>query len=870
VENQPETQEGESASPLNAAPAGCFASAATLAALEFPSLLAVVSRLAASDLGRERVLGLQPIASEPELAEQRRRHEEAVRLVGEQPLVPDFELPLANLVERLTTARPPLEGPDLVRLADLVHACRGAAGRVRAAEPPCPALAARVEGLADLSPLLARIAKALDRRGEVREDASPTLGALRRQIRQVRDHLYRDLSAYIADHRDELSEETVPMRGGRLVVVQQAGARGRGGGLTHGRSATGKSFYFEPLSVVESNNTLQQSIEDEEAERRRILVELLGEARAALPALGEHAELLGELDLLQAAVRFGEHCGGRLPEMAPRHELRLVAGRHPLLDPCLAGLRSEALGQAGHLGAVVPLDVEFHADRRVLVITGPNAGGKTVALKTVGLLALAARCALPIPAAAGSRVPFFTRLVATVGDEQDLLADRSTFSGRLLRLKEAWEAASPDALVLLDELGSGTDPEEGAALAGALLEGLLERAALGVITTHLGQLAAVALELPGASCAAMEFDPATGRPTFRLLPGPPGGSEALALGRRLGLPAEWLDRAEARLGSEHRDLRRLLAEVEAVRREVGELRARLTVEAEDAEKLRRRLAAEEAELAEERRNVARRGKADLESFRRETAERLRREVERLEERFAAGRRRGLAAEAVERLWADAPAFGPPPGAEGEGAAGPLEPGKPVRHRDFGWQGVLEKISGGRAEVLVKGKRVRCRAEELVPVAEAAGFGGMSPTRSAATALPRGARGARGAPGAPRARRADNSGRRPAAAGPVGSGPGFPEARTGSGKDLVESVSVPPEINLIGKRVEPALAELDGYLDQALLAARRQVRVVHGHGTGRLRQAIRGHLRAHPGVAEVRSGEDNEGGNGATVVTLRDG
>jgi DNA mismatch repair protein MutS2 len=849
------------------APAVDFASRATLEALEFPSLLAVIARLAASDLGRARVLALEPFASEADLVRERRRHEEAARLVAERPLVPDFEAPLASLVERLTSARPPLEGADLVRLADLVAACRAAAGRVRAADPPCPALREMVEALPDLSPLLARIARALDRRGEVREDASPALAALRRQIRQVRDHLYRDLSSYIADHRDELSEETVPMRGGRLVLVLQAGARGRSGGLVHGRSGTGKSLYFEPLSVVESNNTLQQSIEDEEAERRRILFELLGEARAALPALRRHAELFGELDLLQAAVRFGERCGGRLADLGPRHELRLVGARHPLLDPSLADLRGEALGQAGHRGAVVPLDAELLAERRVLVVTGPNAGGKTVALKTVGLLALAARCALPIPAGAGSRVPFFGRLVATVGDEQDLLADRSTFSGRLLRLKEAWEAASPEALVLLDELGSGTDPEEGAALAIALLEGLLERDALGVITTHLGQLAAAALELPGAACAAMEFDPATGQPTFHLLPGPPGGSEALALGRRLGLPAAWLDRAEARLGSEHRDLRRLLAEVEAVRREVGELRARLAVEVDDAGKLRRRLAEEEAALAEERGSVARRGKAELEAFRRETAERLRREVERIAERFAAGRRRGLAAEAVEKLFEGAPRFAPAAGMEGADgeAAGPLEVGKAVRHRELGWQGVLEKLDRGRAEVRVKGKRVRSRAEELVPAMPAgAGAGAVQAAAKSGAGAQAGA--------------AHGGGRRPAGGGPIGTGllsggarmggPAAGGGAAGRGRDLEESISVPPEVNLIGQRVEAALVELDAYLDRALLAARPEVRVVHGHGTGRLRQAIRSHLRAHPGVAAVRAGADNEGGNGATVVTLR--
>jgi DNA mismatch repair protein MutS2 len=790
--------------------------------LELPSLLAVIAQLAASDLGRERVLALHPFLLEEDLRTHRAHFEEASRLVGERSLVPGFDVALGGLLERLVTGRPPIEGIDLVRLADLGKATHAAVARIREAVPPCPALQGLAAGLPDLDPLLRRIERTFDRRGEVREDASPRLAALRSQIRRVRDQLYRDLGGFVTEHREELSEETIPMRGGRLVVVLQAGSRGRSQGLVHGRSATGKSFYFEPLGVVETNNTLQQSTEDEEAERLRILNEVLAQARAALPALRAHADFLAELDLLQAAVRFGERCGGELPEIGPRHELRLVAARHPLLDPCLAELRAEALGQAGHSGSITPLDVELSGERRILVITGPNAGGKTVALKTVGILTLAARCGLPIPAAPGSRVPFVSYLVATVGDEQDLLADRSTFSGRLLRLKEAWEAAGPDSLVLLDELGSGTDPEEGAALSIALLEGLLEKRSLAVITTHLAQLAAAALELGGATCAAMEFDPETGRPTFRLVPGPPGGSEALALARRLGLPAEWLDRAEARLGSEHRDLRSLLAEVEKVRRELAETRDRLEVEAAAAEKLRRRLAAERAALEEERKSVGKRLKAELDAFRRETTERLRGEVERLRERFEEGRRRGLEAEAVEQLFAAAPTFV----AAEPAPEGPLVVGATVRHLGLGWQGVLEKLEPGRAEVLVKGKRVRCRPEELAP----AGAGRSEP--------------------ADRSERIERS-----------------NPRSGR-RDLDESVSVPPEINLIGQRVEPALEVLDAYIDQALLAARREVRVIHGHGSGKLRQAVREHLRSHRGVAGLREGAPNEGGNGATVVSLR--
>jgi DNA mismatch repair protein MutS2 len=850
-------------------------SRASAEALELPSLLAVLSRLAATDLGRERILDLRPFADQEALRAHRRRYEEVARLVAGEPLVPDFDVPAGDLLRRLASGTPPVEGIDLVRLADLGKATRAASLRVAAADPPCPGLAEWVAGLSEIEPLLRRIDRTLDRRGEVREDASPRLTSLRRQLRRVRDQLYRELGDYVTEHRGELSEETIPMRGGRLVLVQAAGARGRGGGgLIHGRSATGKSFYFEPLHVVESNNTLQQTAEDEEAERRRILAELLAEARAALPALSGHGAFIGALDLLQAAVRLAVRCGGRLADMTPRHQLTLVAARHPLLDDRLADLRAEALGQAGHAGAIVPLDVALTPGRRVLVITGPNAGGKTVALKTIGLLALAAQCGLPIPAGPGSGVPWFGSLVATVGDDQDLLADRSTFSGRLLRLREAWDMAGPDSLVLLDELGSGTDPEEGAALSIALLEGLLERGGLGVITTHLTQLAAAAMEMEGAACAAMEFDAETGRPTFRLVPGPPGGSEALALARRLGLPAAWLDRAEARLGSEHRDLRRLIAEVDRLRQELGGERQRLAEETEDAEKLRRRLEAELRGLEQERRELGRRNRAELEVFRRETGERLRREVARLEESFAAGRRRGLAADAVERLFADAPgaAAEPPPA-----PSGPLVVGQPVRHLGLGWSGVLQQLEGDRAEVLVHGKRLRSGAGELVPDAPpASGAAGGIGDAGAAGATGGGVAAA-GGRGAGNARRGGGHQLAGAAGlrGGRGTGresPGGAGARGVAGDmgDMDEAGSVPAEINLIGVRVEPALERLDEYLDSALLSPRREVRVIHGHGTGRLRQAIRTHLRGHAAVKELRGGEPNEGGNGATVVTLRDG
>ncbi len=795
---------------------GFALSDATASALELGSLLRLVAHKAATDLGRERVVAARPAADEARLEGRRRRFEEARRLVAARALVPYCEHPFAALLAALAAGGRDLGGRDLVELRTLLAIAAEAAVRVAAADPPCAELAALAAELPDLGELRRMLERTFDPRGEIREDATPRLAELRRRLRSARQRIYSELRSLAAEHREHLSEETIPLRGGRLVLMLQAGARGRMPGLVHGRSGRGKSFYFEPLEAVEGNNRLQQTSEEEEAEKRRILAELIARLRADLDAVEAHAAFVAELDRQQAAVRFAELCQGRLVDLAPRHRLELREARHPLLDPSLGELRREALGTAGHTGPVVPLDLELTAEHRVLVVTGPNAGGKTVALKTLGLLALAHQCGLPIPAAAGSRLPFLRGVVATVGDDQDLLADRSTFSGRLLRLREAWDAAGPDALILLDELGSGTDPDEGAALATAILEGLVERRSLVMITTHLSQVAARALEADGAFCAATLFDSATGRPTYRLVPGPPGGSEALALARRMGLPRQWLERAEELLGTEHRDLRRLLEEVERSRQELAAIRAELEVELADAERLRRRLAEQEAALAAERKALAKTLKRELEAFRDDTRRRLDGEVERLRSELETGRRKGLAGAAAERLFAAAPDY------DEEEEGGEVAVGGGVRHRRLGWTGTLEKLDDrGRAQVRTGGKLLTCRAEDLA---------------AAATEAPAGKR--------KRYR---------------------PSARAASGEP--QAPAAVSELKLIGQRVEPALEALDRFLDRALLASLPAVRIVHGHGSGRLRKAVRKHLRGHPAVASQRPGRANEGGDGATVVEL---
>jgi DNA mismatch repair protein MutS2 len=788
-------------------------SSSTLEALEFPALLRLIAELTVTDVGAAAVRALAPAGDLAELDERRGRFEEARLLLVDGSLVSRLEGAIEPLLLRLDDPRALLDSGDVLQAAELLTMAQGTARRVREADdPPCPRLSQLWDQLPESREWTRSVERVLDPRGRIRDDASPALAKLRHQVREVRDGLYRDLQASVARYGDHLSEETIPLHEGRLVLLLKSGARGRLDGLVHGRSGSGRSFYFEPLDAVQANNRLRATIDDEEAERARLLGELLDGLRELAPVVRRAAELVAGLDLLQAAARFAELAGARLAELAEGGNLRLCGARHPLLDPALADLRQRALESAGHRDAVVGLDLELVADSRLLVITGPNAGGKTVALKTAGLLSLASQCGLPVPCDKGTRLPLLEFLVATVGDEQDLLHEQSTFSARLLRLREAWEAAGPGALVLLDELGSGTDPDEGAALAAPLLEHLRQNRALTIVTTHLTRLAAQAMESQGATCAAMEFDGAAGRPTYRLLPGTPGASEALALARRLGLPAEWLDRATAELDPQQRRLQELLEEVERTREELALRLASAASEERSLATARAEATAEREALTVERRKIARRLKARLDDFERRVRERLRAAEAAIRTELETGRRYGVAAAAAQNLLAEAPAE-IAEALEAESATGPLEIGGPVRHRLLGWEGRLDKLARGRAEVNVRGKRLRCREDELVGLADVPEPGEHRISKPAAPA-------------------------------------------------------VAAEIKLLGRRVEEALIELDQYLDQALLANQEEVRVVHGHGTGRLRDAVREHLISHAAVAGHRPGGDGEGGDGATVVTLK--
>ena len=858
-------------------------SGATSEALEFPSLLAVLAGFASTDVGSEAVLEIEPATDRSEIERRRVRFAEIAREVERDGvLVPSLD-GLLDLREHLRGDGRGLGGPELLDLAAAIEACEEVLGRLRDFEttPQCAADVEKLRWLeasdaeaaapaqrggperprtgsdgpqpqvADLperastsvaggcAGLASRLRRMLDRRGEVRDDATPRLRTLVRDARRTQAAVEASLQGYVRKHGAALADDSIPMRGGRLSVLLPSGSRGRLAGLVRGRSASGRSFHFEPSEVVEGNDDLERIASDREVERTRILAELVAQVQALAPAIVARVDFLAAVDAMQAAARFAREVDAALVAVAEdgstgkAARLELRSARHPLLDPRLAQRREAALGAAGNRGVVVPLDLKLD-DHRTLVLTGPNAGGKTVALKTVGLLCLMNQAGLPVPAARDSRLPILDHVVAVVGDEQSVLDEQSTFSARLLRLREVWRRAGPRTLVLLDEVGAGTNPEEGAALGIALLEGLVERASLGILTTHLTQLAAAALESQAASCAAMGFDPENGLPTYRLVVGPPGGSQALALARRLGLPPAWLERAEHFLGAEHQKLRRVLERNERLRERLLEREVELARQTAGTEAARVRFEARRESLRTARQRLDQALRREVDALRRANRRRLDEALAELSSSPGRPGKRAFARAAsslhgeLDRAASAAAARASEAAGEAESPSdpepeerpaaqkqAPLATGSRVRHRSLGWRGELVHLRGDQATVLVRGKRLRTPTADLAVEADRE----------------------RPAPGRVQVQR--------------------------SQPDAVEG-----ELLLIGQLVEPAIDSLDAYLDQALAAGRDRVRVVHGHGSGRLRRAVREHLRHHPAVASFEAAPPNAGGNGATEVLLR--
>ncbi|MEO5966483.1 MAG: endonuclease MutS2 [Candidatus Limnocylindrales bacterium] len=734
-----------------------------------------------------------------------------------------------------------LDAPQFLEIAETLDAAARLSTSL--AEERRPLLRDLGRRLHPLPALRSTLTRSFDPVGELLDTASPRLGPLRGAVRIAYDRLRRRLDSLVGSELGgALQEPIVTLRNGRYVVPVRADARSKVKGIVHDASGSGQTLFVEPLVVVELGNAWRETQAAVDEEVGRILDELSALVAANAAMLRETLEALAQFDFWAAKAQLGAEMDGIRPAASQREEVVLLSARHPGLS-----------------GRVVPIDLRLGDGYTALVITGPNTGGKTVALRTLGLLALMHQAGLHVPAEAGSSMPVFRDVFADIGDEQSIAQSLSTFSGHLRSITRIVAHAGPGTLVLLDELGAGTDPTEGSALAQALLDYFIRSGSLVAATTHYAEIKVYAHETPAARNASVEFDLETLSPTYRLTIGLPGGSQAFAIAERLGLPEAIVADARGRLTENQAAFEATLASIRTQEREIGEAVERARVaETKATESLR---------AADEERRRARRERDESVKAARDEAERL---VEGLKDDVAGVRRR------LERETVTAPAIDaalaraeqtldrlPEARPQKERPATPAAPrtwrlGDRARSRTGGWEGriaALEK-GGTRATLEAGGMRVSVAVTDLEePAASAtptAGQGGGAGIDAAANA-------GRG--------RGRGSGPGGAASSTGGTG-SSPAGGSGIGSlQLARARSVASSLDLRGARVDEALEALGRYLDDASVAGLEQVLIIHGLGTGALRDAVRAQAGDDPLVKSFRAGERGEGGDGATIVRL---
>jgi DNA mismatch repair protein MutS2 len=793
--------------------------------LEFDRIRALLLQHAGSAEGAARLNALRPLADAPAVREALARTTEAVtllRVVGRQPYHDLPDPAEALLGARMKGAH--LEPRALIDLASFIEGGIEVAHRVARVEgtPRLSRLASEVRDTRDVT---APIRRALLPSGELADDASPRLADLRRTLLRLKAQLTSVMEGYLRSRDAErlLQDRIITTRNDRYVLLLKAEQKGQLPGIVHGSSGSGASFFLEPLPAVELNNDIVSLQDEERAEVLRILAELTSRVRERADDIAHLSLVMGELDAVQAMALLAVEMDAHPPEIVEERSsplLELVDSRHPLLMPRVA----ERLGIT-RSNEPVPVSLRVGGDEPVLVISGPNTGGKTVALKTVGLLALMAQCGLHVPAAPGSRLPFFRRIYADIGDEQSIAENLSTFSSHLAVIVEMTRDLAKPALVLLDEVGAGTDPTEGGALGVAIVEHFRRQGAMVIATTHHGLMKAYALSTPGVACASFGYRPDSYEPTYRLTLGAPGRSLALEMAERLGLPAAVVSDARSRRDEKEQQAEALLARLERERAEIERERQLvdgLKIEAESARA--RALVAEREMQARKRQEVevlARDLKRRAEDAERKAAEAIREAVARVEASQKAAalaprvRTDALRAirDARDEVLRD-PELAIPE--EREELQAPIIVGSRVRVTALGVTGEVLALQGETAEVAVAGKRLRVPQDQLVVL-----------------------------------------------------GGGRPRGHVAPATVEAPAKQVPAEINLIGLTVEEARERVDKLLDDAALSERREIRVIHGFGEGKLRKAVAQMLKTHPLVSSWRAGAPNEGGGGATIVELKE-
>jgi DNA mismatch repair protein MutS2 len=809
---------------------------ADLVALEWEPLLALVAGFAASPVGHAAILALRPSSDEEWIGRQHQLTGEVRLLVGEQVSIPLGGLfDPTQLAAKAQIPGAALEANELQSVARLANDV--ASWQALLQSPPARVVG-KLPGLSELSsalttslrPLAESIERKIQPDGSLADDASPELGRIRReqerQQRLIEESLRAALRKLSSDGATQ--EDLITIRGDRFVIPVRAELKRRVSGVVHGASSSGQTVYVEPLETIEQNNELVRLLEEEQAEIHRIFMALTRLVGGYAHGLVEGARVLALVDSLLARARFGRDYDCVAPVISP-DLLRLEAARHPLLEKHIRSTK----------GHVVPLTLELTAATRQLIISGPNTGGKTVTLKTTALLAMMAQAGLPVPAVAAS-FPVFTAFLADIGDAQSIEAELSTFSAHILNLDRLSRLAGTHSLVLLDELGSATDPEEGSALAVAVASHFLTAGAWSLISTHHTSLKVYAANTPGVLNAAAGVDEVTLVPNYQLRLGVPGASAGIQTAERLGLNAGIITAARQRLGSQQVDIARFLD--------------RLHSELKQLEEERKAAREQQYALNQERAKLAREGDVELRNRTRELETKLasllkdfefqmRETVRAIEDRAA---QQKLSKEAERRMLRLRREFQESfnqtvvahrTGADqGDVNAQPhvvkhVSAGDQVRLKSMNKVATVQReVEKDLFEVALGPIKMRVKRDDIAEVLRPAEIR-LNERADPLTA----------------ARQQKN----------------VHVTVTSANTDDMRM-----EINLIGRTVDEATEELEKYLDRAFLAGLPRVRIIHGHGAGILRRGVREFLKGHPHVATLAEAPQNEGGQGATLVELR--
>ena len=838
-----------------------------LEALEFDRIVFVVGGLAVTPTGRERLAELSPSTEAADVAAVQQATTEGVRFLRDHPGFP-VRAPsdLDVIVDALEIDGRALEPLHLLALGEYLDSIEQSRSTVNRLEGPFPLLGAIVEAVASFTTEIAQVRRKITASGEIADDASPALANIRDRLRKQRARLRSMLDSYLRgrDTAKYLQEQVVTDRNGRYVLVVRAEHRSAIAGIVHGASTSGASLFLEPLDTVEINNDIV-ALDNEEAEEvHRILLALTDAFRSRADDRRRTLDVATELDVVQARARFSLMVQGIEPEIATDGALELRGARHPLLMPQVTDRLDAAEipkpKAQNPRPDVVPVDITLTPPVRVLVIAGPNTGGKTVALKTAGLLSVMAQAGLHIPVERGSRLPVFRSVFADIGDEQSISANLSTFSAHITNVVSMDRTLELPALVLLDEVGAGTDPVEGGALGVAMIDHFRRRGAHLIATTHHDALKSYASTTAGVAGAAFGFEPETFTPTYRLVYGSPGRSLAIEIAARLGMPASVVTAARENLSEPEKQLAEHLARVDEDLRKLEHERAVLARQRSMVAETERKVRAREESVGAREERVRRRLDAKLDEQLRDARREIDTVIETLKARAAdlseraavrlragsppgtparwgakAGgtlRAAGLSTGEVGAARADARAAldaiaerrderssrraGPVGPAEPDARPAPLAAGSRVIVGALGLEGVVIDVHGTHADVDLRGKRLRAALRDLRAIA-----------------------------------------------GPR------PSPTVNVNVDLQPRAGGLTELNVIGATVDEAVSRLEKFLDQAMLGDVRELRIVHGHGTGQLRRGVAAFLKNHPLVERFETAPDDQGGGGATIAVLKD-